>query len=54
VQEYRHRALARAQQYPWEAVTDQYEAILEGVLVARGPGRLPEHLLHSDRAIAVG
>jgi len=48
VQEYRGRALERAQQYSWEAVTDQYEQLLTAVCEARGPGSLPEHLVDHD------
>src|SRR5213076_1268267 len=44
VNAYRSRAIARAQQYSWEAVTDQYEQLLTAVCEARGPGNLPEHL----------
>jgi glycosyltransferase involved in cell wall biosynthesis len=48
VQEYRARALARAQQYSWETVTDQYEQLLTAVCEAGGPGSLPEHLVDRD------
>ena len=48
VAEYRTRALRRAELYSWEAVTDQYEQMLHGVCRARGPGRLPEHLVDRD------
>ena len=52
VNEYRSRALRRAELYSWEAVTDQYEQMLRGVCHARGPGLLPEHLLHRDPVAA--
>jgi glycosyltransferase involved in cell wall biosynthesis len=45
VERYRARALARSEQYSWDAVTDQYEALLEEVVSAREPGRLPAYLL---------
>jgi glycosyltransferase involved in cell wall biosynthesis len=48
VAEYRRRALRRAELYSWDAVTDQYEQMLRGVCQARGPGVLPDHLLHRD------
>ena len=41
VAEYRRRALVRARRYSWEAVTDQYEGLLEGVRQMRGHGPLP-------------
>jgi glycosyltransferase involved in cell wall biosynthesis len=43
----RFRALARerAKSYNWDAVTDQYEALLERVVLAAGPGHLPAELL---------
>jgi glycosyltransferase involved in cell wall biosynthesis len=53
VEAYRRRALERARQYSWEAVTDQYEELLESVCAARRPGRLPDHLLDKDRAVAL-
>jgi glycosyltransferase involved in cell wall biosynthesis len=45
VAEHRRRALHRARRYSWEAVTDQYEALLEGAIAAQGPGRLPPELV---------
>lgn len=45
VEEYRGRARERAKRYSWEAVTDEYEALLEAVHAARGPGSLPPELL---------
>jgi glycosyltransferase involved in cell wall biosynthesis len=51
VAEYRCRALERARLYSWEAVTDQYESLLEAVCAARGPGGLPDHLIDRDAAI---
>jgi glycosyltransferase involved in cell wall biosynthesis len=53
VEEYRRRALGRAAEYSWEAVTDQYEQLLESVCAARRPGRLPEHLIDRDPHAAV-
>jgi len=53
VAEYRQRALMRAQQYSWEAVTDQYEQLLTAVCEARGPGRLPPYLLDRE-PVAIG
>ncbi|MHB8658445.1 MAG: glycosyltransferase [Solirubrobacteraceae bacterium] len=48
VAEYRERALKRAELYSWEAVTDQYEALLRAVCAARGPGALPEHMVDRE------
>lgn len=48
VAEYRGRARERAKRYSWDAVTDQYEALLEEVRLAQGPGRLPESLVDRD------
>ncbi len=48
VAEYRGRALRRAQQYSWEAVTDQYEQLLTAVCEARGPGGLPSYLIDPE------
>jgi len=45
---YRRRALERAEDYSWEAVTDQYEELLEAVRLAQGPGRLPDSLLDRE------
>ena len=45
VEEYRGRALERAGGYSWEAVTDQYEQLLEAVLDARRHGPLPAALI---------
>jgi glycosyltransferase involved in cell wall biosynthesis len=53
VDEYRGRALERAQQYSWEAVTDQYEELLTRVCEARGPGALPAYLVDRE-PVAVG
>jgi glycosyltransferase involved in cell wall biosynthesis len=44
VEEYRERARERARRYSWDAVTDQYEALLERVRAAGGPGPLPTEL----------
>ena len=48
VADYRNRALARAHDYSWEAVTDQYEQLLMAVCKARGPGALPEYVLDRE------
>lgn len=53
VEEYRGRALERARQYSWEAVTDQYEQLLTRVCEARGPGQLPAYLVDRE-PVAVG
>jgi len=53
VEEYRGRALRRAQQYSWEAVTDQYEQLLTAVCDARGPGSLPPDLIDSELPVAI-
>jgi glycosyltransferase involved in cell wall biosynthesis len=53
VQEYRGLALARAREYSWEAVTDQYEQLLTAVCEARGPGALPAHLVDRE-PLAIG
>jgi glycosyltransferase involved in cell wall biosynthesis len=47
VERYRERARERARRYSWDAVTDQYEALLERVRAAHGPGRLPAELVDS-------
>ena len=52
VEDYRGRALERAQEYSWDAVTDQYEELLESVCAARRPGRLPDHLIDRDHTLA--
>jgi glycosyltransferase involved in cell wall biosynthesis len=44
VEDYRGRARERAKRYSWDAVTDEYEALLERVCEMRGPGRLPPEL----------
>ncbi|MGI8921397.1 MAG: glycosyltransferase, partial [Solirubrobacteraceae bacterium] len=46
---YRARALERSRRYSWDAVTDEYERVLEQIRVASGPGSLPPELL--DRAV---
>jgi glycosyltransferase involved in cell wall biosynthesis len=48
VAEYRARALHRAEEYSWEAVTNQYEQLLSGVMAGRGPGPLPESLIDRE------
>jgi glycosyltransferase involved in cell wall biosynthesis len=42
---YRRRARERARRYSWDAVTDQYEALLTRVYERSGPGPLPRELL---------
>ena len=44
VDEYRARARRRAERYSWDAVTDEYEALLGRVLGAASPGPLPLEL----------
>ena len=44
VEDYRRRARERVAQYSWDAVTDEYEALLERVVAMRGPGSLPPEL----------
>ncbi len=53
VEEYRRRALERAREYSWEAVTDQYETLLTAVCEASGPGPLPQFLIDRE-PVAVG
>jgi glycosyltransferase involved in cell wall biosynthesis len=48
VEEYRVRARERAKRYSWDAVTDEYEALLQRVCEMGGPGRLPEELVDAD------
>src|SRR3954453_11531783 len=45
VEAYRARARERAKRYSWDAVTDEYERLLESVIAMAGPGSLPEELL---------
>jgi glycosyltransferase involved in cell wall biosynthesis len=45
VEQYRGRALERAERYSWEAVTDEYEQLLVSVREAHRPGRLPPELV---------
>jgi glycosyltransferase involved in cell wall biosynthesis len=55
VKRYRQLAAARAQTYSWEAVTDQYEQLLQAVCDAHGPGGLPPFLIeggHDASALA--
>jgi glycosyltransferase involved in cell wall biosynthesis len=53
VDEYRRRALERAREYSWEAVTDQYERLLRALCEAHGPGALPQFLVDRE-PIVVG
>jgi glycosyltransferase involved in cell wall biosynthesis len=50
VEQYRERALERARGYSWDAVTDQYEQLLQAVFAGRRHGPLPESLIHRDPA----
>jgi glycosyltransferase involved in cell wall biosynthesis len=45
VEQFRSRAQVRARSYSWEAVTDEYERLLESVRAARHPGSLPPELI---------
>jgi glycosyltransferase involved in cell wall biosynthesis len=45
VAEYRRRARERARRYSWDAVTDQYEALLTRVCDLQGHGALPLELI---------
>jgi glycosyltransferase involved in cell wall biosynthesis len=55
VDDFRRRALERAQLYSWDAVTDQYERLLQGACEMRGPGPLPAELVDwADGAPAAG
>jgi glycosyltransferase involved in cell wall biosynthesis len=45
---YRELARERARGYSWETVTDEYEKLLTGVCVARGPGSLPPELVDRE------
>ena len=45
VDTYRARARERARRYDWDAVTDEYEALLRKVCELRGPGPLPAELI---------
>ena len=40
----REQARERARRYSWDAVTDQYEALLKRVCEMSGPGSLPDEL----------
>jgi glycosyltransferase involved in cell wall biosynthesis len=48
---YRRRALERAREYSWEAVTDQYEQLLTAVCEAHGPGPLPQFLIDREPVV---
>jgi glycosyltransferase involved in cell wall biosynthesis len=45
VDSYRGRALDRANRYSWDAVADQYEALLRATWTATGHGALPDELV---------
>jgi glycosyltransferase involved in cell wall biosynthesis len=53
VADYRQKALQRAAEYSWDAVTDQYEQLLASVCQGRGPGRLPPELVYRDEPVSV-
>ena len=53
LEEYRRRAVQRAERYSWEAVTDRYEELLEAVHRARGPGALPQSLVDHEPPVAL-
>jgi glycosyltransferase involved in cell wall biosynthesis len=52
VADYRQRALRRSRLYSWEAITDEYEDLLERVCRAHGPGLLPEALVDREPVAA--
>jgi hypothetical protein len=54
VETYRGRARERAKRYSWDAVTDEYERLLESVIAMAGPGSLPRELLDTGGANAPG
>jgi glycosyltransferase involved in cell wall biosynthesis len=54
VESYRQRALERARDYSWDAVTDQYEQLLTQVREARGPGPLPDSMVDREPQEPVG
>jgi glycosyltransferase involved in cell wall biosynthesis len=45
---YRERARERASRYSWDAVADQYEALLRSVRDRTGPGPLPPEMLDAE------
>jgi glycosyltransferase involved in cell wall biosynthesis len=45
VEDYRLRARERARQYSWDAVTEEYERLLQQACDMRGPGVLPPELV---------
>ena len=49
---YRERARERARRYSWDAVTDQYEQLLQRACTAAQPGSLPPELLDPPAAPA--
>lgn len=54
VQDYRERARERAKLYSWDAVTDEYEALLRRVCEMRGPGLLPPELTDASEPERAG
>jgi glycosyltransferase involved in cell wall biosynthesis len=48
VADYRRRAQERAKRYSWDAVADQYEALLRSVWERNRPGPLPAHLVDRE------
>jgi glycosyltransferase involved in cell wall biosynthesis len=49
VERYRERALRRAEDYSWEAITDEYERMLTEVCAASGHGPLPPSMLDLEQ-----
>ena len=45
VADYRTKAVKRARDYSWDAVTDQYEQLLRAACAAGHPGPLPPELV---------
>ncbi len=50
VESFRERARERAERYSWDAVADEYEALLLEVRDRGGPGSLPSHLVEDAPA----
>ena len=48
VEQYRERARERARRYSWDAVADQYEALLKEVRDRTGPGSLPPEMVDAE------
>jgi glycosyltransferase involved in cell wall biosynthesis len=54
VETYRKLGQERSRLYSWEAVTDEYEKLLTGVCIARGPGSLPPELIDREPPVVAG